>query len=221
MTPTRCGWARCTRSWARDTPSYTQTVIDVLCSYLRRPFFHHAYAREGHDRDRNDFAEPARGRLSEEDAADDLERQVRLTAQRVLLDLLPAAGTDGPRYDLDLTGASLEFLDLECRRLGGLLGRRATFHGITRMCGAEFAGRALFTGAVFRGRLELSHVRFRAGVSLQEARLDGPVDLTASTVEDFADLRWQEPADVDLTGTEAGEGVRLRLLPETELAQAT
>ncbi|MGH8963959.1 MAG: pentapeptide repeat-containing protein, partial [Actinomycetes bacterium] len=24
---------------SRDTPSYTQTVIDILCSYLRRPFF--------------------------------------------------------------------------------------------------------------------------------------------------------------------------------------
>jgi hypothetical protein len=137
---------------ARDTPSYTQTVIEVLCSYLRSPFFHHAYAREGHDPDRSDFADPARGRLSEEEAANDRERQVRLTAQQVLLDLLPAAGTDGPRYDLDLTGASLEYLDLESRRLGGLLARRATFHGITRMCGAEFVGRAMFTGAVFRGK---------------------------------------------------------------------
>jgi len=206
---------------ARDTPSYTQTVIDVLCSYLRRPFFHHAYARERrHDSHRNDFAEPPRGRLSEEEAAEDRERQVRLTAQRVLLDLLPAAGTDGPSYDLDLTGASLEYLDLESRRLGGLLARRATFHGITRMCGAEFAGRAMFTGAVFRGRLELGDVRFRAGVSLQEARLDGHVDLTGSTVEDFADLRWQQPADVNLAGTVAGEGVRLMLLPGTELARS-
>lgn len=206
---------------ARDTPSYTQTVIDVLCSYLRRPFFHHAYVREDHDDVRSDFAEPPRGPLSEEEAANDRERQVRLTAQRVLLDLLPAAGTDGPRYDLDLTGASLEFLNLECRRLGGLLSRRAIFHGITRMCGAEFAGRAMFTGAVFRGRLELGDVRFRAGVSLREARLDGHVDLTGSTVEDFADLRWQEPADVNLAGTVAGEGVRLKLLPGTELAQAS
>ena len=206
---------------ARDTPSYTQTVIDVLCSYLRRPFFHHAYDRESRDHDRFDFAEPPRGRLSDEEAADDRERQVRLTAQRVLMDLLPTAGTEGPRYDLDLTGASLEFFDLERRRLGGLLARRAAFHGITRMCGAEFAGRALLTGAVFRGRLELGDVRFRAGVSLREARLDGHVDLTGSTVEDFADLRWQEPAEVNLAGAVAGEDVRLRLLPGTDLARAT
>jgi hypothetical protein len=56
---------------ARSIPSYTQTVIDVVCSYLRRPFFHHnhnAYAREDRDPDRTDFAEPPRGRLSEEEA---------------------------------------------------------------------------------------------------------------------------------------------------------
>ena len=41
---------------ARSTPSYTQTVVDVLCSYLRRPYFHHAYAHEGHDPDRTDTA---------------------------------------------------------------------------------------------------------------------------------------------------------------------
>lgn len=139
--------------------------------------------------------------------------------QRVLLDLLPAAGTDGPRYDLDLTGASLEFLGLGGRRLRGLLARRATFHGITRMCGAEFACRGNVDRNCVLGRLELDDVRFRAGVSLQEAHLDGPVDLTGSTVEDFADLRRQEPADVDLAGTVASEGARLKLPPGTELAQ--
>jgi hypothetical protein len=71
------------------------------------------------------------------------------------------------------------------------------------------------------GRLELGDVRFRAGVSLREARLDGHVDLTGSTVEEFADLRWQEPADVNLAGTVASEGVRLKLLPGTELAPAS
>jgi uncharacterized protein YjbI with pentapeptide repeats len=203
---------------ARGTPSYAQTVIDVLCAYLRRPFFHNAYTREGHDPDRPDFAKPARGRLSEEEAADDRERQVRLTAQRVLLDLLPAVGTDGPRYDLDLTGASLEYLDLERRQFGGLRARRATFYGITRLSGAEFGGRAMFTGSVFGGRIELRGVRFRAGLSLQEVRFDGAVDLTGAVVEDFADLRWLEPATVDVAGVVPGKGVLLKLLPGIELA---
>lgn len=77
---------------ARATPSYTQTVVDVLCAYLRRPFFHRAYERADFDTDRNDFADPAGARVPDTDAAEDRERQVRLTAQRVLRELLPPVG---------------------------------------------------------------------------------------------------------------------------------
>jgi uncharacterized protein YjbI with pentapeptide repeats len=204
----------------RSAPAYTPRVIDVLCAYLRRPFFHHAYERDGHDPDRKDFALPARGRLSEEEVAEDRERQVRLTAQRVLLELLPTAGGDGPRYNLDLTGATLEYLDLRRRRIGGLLARRATFYGITRLSGAEFSGQAMFTGAVFRGRLELRKARFGAGVSLQDSRLDAAADLAGAVVADFGDLRWLEPATVDITGLGVGEGVALKLPPAVEPAPA-
>ena len=198
---------------ARGTPEYTQTVIDVLCSYLRRPFFHYAYVRDGPDPDRSDFADPDRGRLSAEETADDRERQVRLTAQRVLLELLPAAGSPGPAYDLDLTGASLEYLRLEGRRIGGLLARRATFYGITRLGAAEFTGRAMLTGAVFRGRVQLTGTRFLRGFSLESARLLGEVDLNDAVFGDFADLRWQTAETVLLDGAVALPGVRLKLPP--------
>lgn len=202
---------------ARDTPTYTQTVLDVLCAYLRRPFFHHAYERHGHDPDRNDYAESDRSRLTEQEAAEDRERQVRLTVQRVLLDLLPARDGDGPAWDLDLTGASLEYLNLEGRRIGTLLARRATFHGITRMAGVSSGGRAMFTGSLFRGRVELSGARFGAGLSLEQVRFHQPVDLRRAVFADFADLRWLEPATVDLDGATAGEQVRLKLQPGSEV----
>jgi uncharacterized protein YjbI with pentapeptide repeats len=205
---------------ARSSPSYTQTVVDVLCAYLRRPFFHYVYDRPGPVPERNDFAEPARGRLSEEETADDRERQVRLTAQRVLLGLLPAAGTDGPRYDLDLTGATLEYLDLRRRRIGGLLARRATFYGVTRFGGTEFSGRAMLTGAVFRGRFDLPGARFGAGLSLQDARFDARVDLAGAVVAGFGDLRWLEPATVDVTGLTAADGAEVMLPPTAEPALA-
>jgi uncharacterized protein YjbI with pentapeptide repeats len=206
---------------ARGTPSYAQTVIDVLCAYLRRPFFHRAYDGEDFDTDRNDFADPAGVRLSAEDAADDRERQVRLAAQRVLLELLPPVAAGGPAYDLDLTGASLEFLTFEGRTVGELIGRRAVFHGITRLSRTVFTGRALLTGAVFRGRLELGRIQFRRGVSLRDARLLGPVDLTGATVEEFADLRWSDTADVDLAGTTVARAAKLELLPGTDLPRAS
>ncbi|WP_307868946.1 pentapeptide repeat-containing protein [Umezawaea beigongshangensis] len=195
---------------ARSTPSYTRTVVDVLCAYLRRPFHHHAYD-EAHDPDRSDLAAPALGALPPEKAAADRERQVRLTAQRVLLDLLPPAGADGGEsYDLDLTGASLEYLDLAGRRVGGLLARRATFYGITRLAGTRFDGRVMFTGAAFLGRVSLAGARFGGGVSLLEVRFAQQADLSGATFTSFADLRWEEPAAVlqENTTAEPGTGVK-------------
>ena len=204
----------------RSTPSYTQTIIDVLCSYLRRPFFHHAYEREDHDPDRSDYAEPGRGRLTEEESADDRERQVRLTAQRVLLDLLPeVTKSDVEAYDVDLSGASLEYFDLRARRIGNLIARRATFHGITRFGTAAFDGRAMLTGALFRGRVELPGCRFSSGLSLQDAQFDGPVDLSGARFADFADLRWRHPATVTLTDATAEGAINLRMNAGSDIAR--
>ncbi|SED82476.1 hypothetical protein SAMN04489727_9592 [Amycolatopsis tolypomycina] len=62
---------------ARSRPGYTQTVLDVLCSYLRRPF---------------DYTRPT---SSDEDPDPEREREltVRLTAQRLVSDLLRRATT--------------------------------------------------------------------------------------------------------------------------------
>ena len=195
---------------ARGNPAYTQTVIDVLCSYLRRPFFHYSYLHDGHNPDRSDVAEPDRGRLSAEETADDRERQVRPTAQRVLLDLLPAADSAAPAYDLDLTGASLEYFRLEDRKVGGVLARRSTWYGITRLSGAYFSGKAMFTGAVFRGRVEMARTRF-TGLSLETARLHGDLDLDGAVFGDFADLRWSVAGRVSLAGVTPLPGVEIKL----------
>lgn len=198
---------------ARGNPTYTQTVIDVLCSYLRRPFHHRAYEREGHDPDRHDFAELGRGPLSDEQSAEDRERQVRLTAHRMLKELLPPANGHEATYDLDLTGASLEYLNLEDRKIGGVLARRSTLYGLTRLARAEFGGQAMFTDAVFRGLTDLSGTRFAAGLSLQGARFDKPTTLSGAVFQEWADLRWQEPAEISLDGATAADGARVKLMP--------
>jgi hypothetical protein len=74
----------------------------------------------------------------------------------------------------------------------------------------------MFTGDVFRGRLELAGARFDAGVSLQDAQFDGHVDMTGVVVADFADLRWREPADVEVSGLVAAPGVTLKGLPAAQ-----
>lgn len=114
---------------ARTRPEYRQTVLDVLCSYLRRPFTH--------------------GRYDGKDSTPEQERelQVRLTAQRLVRDLLPPSDVDGPGPDLDLTGAVLEYFDLSRRRIGGLLLRHASLYSSTNLSGCVFTGQAYFTAA--------------------------------------------------------------------------
>jgi pentapeptide repeat protein len=206
---------------ARATPSYAQTVVDVLCAYLRRPFFHRAYERDDLPLDRSDFADPTRVRVSDAEGAEDRERQVRLTAQRALRELLPPRGADGPVLSLDLTGASLEYLDLEERLIGALIARRAVFNGITRLSSTHFTGRVLLTGSVFRWRLEMGGVRFDGGVSLREARLLGHLDLTGCTFADFADLRWHAADEANLSGSEATSSASLELPSGVDIPRRT
>jgi hypothetical protein len=130
---------------ARSRKEYTQTVLDVLCSYLRRPFDHVRYTQK-------DIAGETRDVLpgdGEHDLGDqERELQVRLTAQRLILDLLPAAKDgDAPSYDLDLTGAVLEYFDLSGRKIGSLLMRHTGLHSSTNLSACEITGRAYFTAA--------------------------------------------------------------------------
>ncbi|QRP46352.1 pentapeptide repeat-containing protein [Amycolatopsis sp. FDAARGOS 1241] len=142
---------------ARSRPEYTQTVLDVLCSYLRRPFDHSRY--HGPDR-----AEPEVER----------ELQVRLTAQRLVAELLPwASEVDAPSHDLDLTGAVLEYLDLSRRKVGRLLLRYASLHSSTNLSGCVITGRAYFTAAgTGNGRL-IGNFRCRGTKFLDYAWFSG------------------------------------------------
>jgi membrane protein implicated in regulation of membrane protease activity len=136
---------------ARARPPYTQDVLDVLCSYLRRPFEHPDYA-------------DARGTTWQgpHDAAEsDRWRVVRLTAQRLLSDLLPKTGTpDAPAYDLDLTGATLEYCDLSHRVIGKFSARALKLYQSNSFHHCEIRGPAWFTASRSWGNLWLHHVEF-------------------------------------------------------------
>ncbi|SFW56820.1 pentapeptide repeat-containing protein [Amycolatopsis australiensis] len=160
---------------ARSRPEYTQTVLDVLCSYLRRPFDHPRY-KPGLDRDAL-IGPPEEER----------ELQVRLTAQRLIRELLPPAGEAGaPGYDLDLTGAVVEYLDLSGCKVGGMLLRYAALHSSTNLSGSRFTGRVYLTGAgTGPGRLG-GHFRCRGAVFESLAWFSGTrfaelVDFTETT----------------------------------------
>ncbi|MFC4858870.1 pentapeptide repeat-containing protein [Actinophytocola glycyrrhizae] len=136
---------------ARARPAYTQDVVDVLCSYLRRPFDHPEYREARGDGPRKD-ADPAEA---------DRWRVVRLTAQRLLADLLPRTGTrDAPAYDLDLTGATLEFCDLSYRVIGKLSARALKMYQSNSFHHCEIRGPAWFTESRSWGNLWLHHMEF-------------------------------------------------------------
>ena len=168
---------------AGSTPRYKQTVLDILCAYLRRPFDH------------PELREESTGAAGQSDPEADRERQVRLTAQRLITDVLPW-GEDPDRriYDLDLSGACLEHFRLEGRRIGRLTARGARFHGITRFGQLEAAKPVLFTDACFLGRLDLRLARLDGGVSFQRTRFADDVVLDQATVATFLDITTVPPA---------------------------
>jgi hypothetical protein len=176
-------------AWLADsTPRYKQTVLDVLCAYLRRPFTHPSYTRRAEDPDQ----------VTTDDSSDSLEadreRQVRLTAQRLITDLLPwGQNPDRTAYHLDLTGASVEHFRLEGRRIGRLTARRTRFYGITRLSKLLASKPALFTSAMFLGRVELREAQFTGGISFQETTFNAEVAFQGTSVSTFIDLNTTAP----------------------------
>lgn len=140
---------------ARSRAEYTQTVLDVLCAYLRRPF-------EG-----------------EPEARDELE--VRLTAQRLVADLLPRADVAGaPTYNLDLTRAYLEYFDISHRQVGDLVLRAARLRQSNSLHHAVVHGSAWFTDATSPGRLYLHHVTFHGKAWFSRFSCDDTADFGAT-----------------------------------------
>lgn len=200
---------------ARNRPDYTQTVLDVLCAYLRRPFEHPRY-----DQSSAAWSKEAR---------DDAERMLvtRLTAQRLITGLLPTVDDrDSPAYDLDLTGATLEYFHVSRRRVGTLTLRYTHLFSSTSFDGCEFVGPAWFTGMTtgsgrlsgrfrcndatfhdrawfgrvqfndlvqfvrthFIGRARFSNTTFSSELAIVEAAFEDQADFTDCTFPDGADF---------------------------------
>lgn len=190
---------------AESTPRYKQTVLDVLCAYLRRPFTHPSFDSGSADPDRHHS-----GNVHENDH----ERMVRQTAQRLITDLLPWGDDrhEGPMYNLDLSGASLEYFRLEGRRIGWLTARRAQFYGYSRFREMHTCRPALFSGATFHGRLQLGKAELMGGVSFQEVTFKTDVELSDAKVGTFFHPSDEPPAE------QIGE---LEVLPETDFRADT
>jgi hypothetical protein len=168
----RVGALHALAALARTNPAYGQTTLDILCAYLRRPFDHAGYQerRSGRGAEQRDGAW--------HDVPADRERQVRLTAQRLIVDLLPATSEpDAPEYHLDLTGAALEYFDLSHKKVGTFTARSAHFYEAVSFEGATFHGPMWLTWAHMWGEAFRANDMVCHGISWwSNFTASGPVD---------------------------------------------
>ncbi|WP_051771539.1 pentapeptide repeat-containing protein [Saccharothrix sp. NRRL B-16314] len=190
---------------AGTTPRYKQTVLSVLCAYLRRPFDHPSLTEKPEDPDQ---AYVGKKRVVKPE--DDQEMTVRMTAQRLITDLLPwGSDPDETQYQLDLTAAKLFYFRLEGRRFGRLVARRAQFYGITAFREVELTKPALFSGATFHGRVDLRDGRFAGGISFQDTAFTLEVDVTGAKVGTFLHVAPRPPKQVGDLEVLAGTAFRV------------
>ncbi|CAM06297.1 pentapeptide repeat protein [Saccharopolyspora erythraea NRRL 2338] len=174
---------------AASSPAYTQTVLDVLCSYLRRPFDHPKWTWPGDlpedDADRPDIPHEV-----------ERERHVRQTAQRLITDLLPTTGDDDPAvYDLDLTRAWLERFNLSNRVVGRIAAYRCRFRHTTNFKGARIHGDVALRDSRFLGRIRADGAVFHGGLQLHSCTTFEPCSFDGTEFHGTLDLKHVEAAD--------------------------
>lgn len=183
--PVRLGGLYALERLAQDNPAQRQTIVNVICAYLRMPFAPEAPT----GKPKPEAAEAAKVAPTEIETSPEApgeqwqqERQVRLTAQRILADHLridwfegqPAPGPVGPEFwpdmRLDLTGATLIDLNFyrvvaaDARFAGAMFIGTAQFYeatfGGSSFQGAKFTQEAAFSRASFKGHADFSKATF-------------------------------------------------------------
>lgn len=181
---------------AQDNVTQRQTIVNVLCAYLRMPY--------------------SQGNSNSGNHGQQEEAEVRLAIQRVLATHLRPGGDDEdhlptfwPDVDIDLRGAKLVDLDFEGTRIREAMFRGAQFVGDAVFDSATFTktawfGKAVFTSnAFFRGtvfedaagfrRTRFEQVAlfysttFHGSVGFEEAYFGG---ITAFQYTKFEDFVW-------------------------------
>ncbi|MEU4767796.1 pentapeptide repeat-containing protein [Actinosynnema sp. NPDC023794] len=168
--PVRLGGLYALERLAQDNFEHRQTVVDVLCAYLRMPYepvvvipTSEVYVREG-------TVESSERRESLQ------EREVRLTAQRILRQhlVLPSNGGSSEKYwpdvVLDLSGAVLIDFDLSACTVAEV-----------KLNGTAFIGKAGFDRCRFEGRADFRAARFDDGCSFDGAVFSKRPDFGVST----------------------------------------
>lgn len=187
--PVRLGGFYALERLAQDNtdPLLRQTVVNVVCAYLRMPIPTPTGATQP----------PTAGHTVQQ------EREVRLTAERILENHLKTApdhelSTFWPNIDLDLTGATLTYLDFSGCRAQTVHFNHATFVGLARFDHAEFTGDVWFDDAEFTGDVHFDHARFTGNSSFNGAEFTGDARFGSAEFLMILDLAAMVRADADL-----------------------
>ena len=196
--PVRFGGLYALERLAQDNPAHRQTIVNVICAYLRMPFSPTAPASKPEPEAAEGQKEPG---TESETGTDGIggtwqqERQVRLTAQRILAEHLrddrakDQQSTDPPssrfwnNIRLDLTGATLIDFNLVNGVMADANFRRAAFSGDASFGGAPSPAtpgsrgglqrRRQVRGAAFSGDALFGGAAFTGDASFREAAFSG------------------------------------------------
>jgi hypothetical protein len=159
---------------AQDTPALRQTIVNLLCAYLR---------------------------MAAEDTTEQ-EIEVRRAVQRILArhlrpgdDVEHPVETFWPGMDLDLTGAVLNLFDLKEAWLNNGEFGGAEFVGRTWFDGARFDGHAVFGGAQFERSASFAEVRFHGVARFRGAVFGEAADFTAAVFHSKALFGGRRPTN--------------------------
>jgi len=152
---------------AQSNPEQRQTVVNVLCAYLRMPYATVIVTEAADGRDPRQ------------------ELEVRLTAQKILGGHVREGHEQfWPGLDLHLAGATLIDWSLRGAEVRDGQFKGATFSGEADFEQARFAGPAAFDGAAFTGGARFDQATFIGGAGFARARFD---DLASLKLANFAD----------------------------------
>ncbi|GAA3447323.1 hypothetical protein Pve01_43940 [Planomonospora venezuelensis] len=175
---------------AQDNPGHRQTIVNVICAYLRMPY---TPPRSPGPRQPAPSTPGPWQTASESGPAPEGEQQVRLTAQSILAEHLRDERRSGQRADLpapsrhwpgmriNLTSATLLDLDLIETHLAEAQFSEATFIGETSFDRAVFTGPATFDGAAFTGDTSFYGATFTEDAWFSRAAFTEDADFDGAT----------------------------------------
>lgn len=214
---------------AQDNPDHRQTVVDVMCAYLRAPYSPllkkvgaprsgvrrplvkaalrrpttSALARQDDTTARQTSAENSRVQ----------EREVRLTAQRILTRHLRPRDNNGkrlraywPGIDLDLNDATLINFNLYRCKVDSANFSNARFVGNARFGDAQF-GKVWFDDAQFTGSAFFMRTRFTDYASFDGTQFEDAQFTEASFTGDADFVGTWFTGDASFDGTQFTNGI--------------